>query len=245
MEKKYIMAIDQGTTGTRVILFNHEGQVHSKAYREIRQIYPNPGWVEQDPMEYWDTTMVCTKEAFEKGGVKASEIAAIGITCQRETTILWDKDTGLPVYNAIVWQSRQTASICEELKTRGYEDTVKNKTGLLIDAYFSGTKIKWIIDNVSGVKEKISQGKICMGNIDSWLIWKLSGGAYHVEDYSNASRTMLLNIHTLEWDKELLDILDIPVSILPGLRPSSGIIATTNKDVFFGEELPILFADWP
>ena len=239
MEKKYIMAIDQGTTGTRVILFNHEGQVHSKAYREIRQIYPNPGWVEQDPMEYWDTTMVCTKEAFEKGGVKASEIAAIGITCQRETTVLWDKDTGLPVYNAIVWQSRQTASICEELKTRGYEDTVKNKTGLLIDAYFSGTKIKWIIDNVSGVKEKISQGKICMGNIDSWLIWKLSGGAYHVEDYSNASRTMLLNIHTLEWDKELLDILDIPVSILPRLKPSSGIIATTNKDVFFGEELPI------
>ena len=194
MEKKYIMAIDQGTTGTRVILFNHEGQVHSKAYKEIRQ---------------------------------------------RETTVLWNKDTGEPVYNAIVWQSRQTASICEELKTRGYEDTIKNKTGLLIDAYFSGTKIKWIIENVPGVKEKISQGKICMGNVDSWLIWKLSGGAYHVEDYSNASRTMLLNIHTLEWDKELFDILDIPVSIFPQLKPSSGIIATTSKDVFFGEELPI------
>lgn len=239
MDKKYIMSIDQGTTGTRVILFNHDGLVHSSAYREIKQIYPNPGWVEHDPMEYWDTTVECSCEALEKGKALACEIAAIGITCQRETTIMWDKETGIPVYNAIVWQSRQTAHICEDLKERGYEETVRNKTGLLIDAYFSGTKIKWIIDNVPGVKEKIAQGKICMGNIDSWIIWKLSGGAYHVEDYSNASRTMLLNIHTLDWDKELLDALDIPVSILPLLKPSSGIMATTSKSVFFGEEIPI------
>lgn len=239
MTKKYIMAIDQGTTGTRVILFDHEGLVHSSAYREIKQIYPNPGWVEHDPIEYWDTTMECSREALEKGNAQAKDIAAIGITCQRETTILWDKETGLPVYNAIVWQSRQTASICDELKQKGYEEIVRAKTGLVIDAYFSGTKIKWIIDNVPGVKERIEQGKICMGNIDSWLIWKLSEGQYHVEDYSNASRTMLLNIHSLEWDDELLDMLQIPKNILPQLRPSSGVMATTSKNVFFGEEIPI------
>lgn len=239
MVKKYIMSIDQGTTGTRVILFNHDGLVHSSAYSEIRQIYPHPGWVEHDPMEYWETTMQCAKEALEKGKAQAGEIAAIGITCQRETTVLWDKETGLPVYNAIVWQSRQTAHICENLKSRGYDEAVRNKTGLLIDAYFSGTKIKWIIDNVPDMKEKISQGKICMGNIDSWIMWKLSGGEYHVEDYSNASRTMLLNIHTLDWDKELMDALEIPVGILPKLMPSSGVMATTSKKVFFGEEIPI------
>lgn len=239
MDKRYIMSIDQGTTGTRVILFTHGGTVHSSAYREIRQIFPNPGWVEHDPMEYWDTTMDCAKEALEKGGAKPCELAAIGITCQRETTVLWDKDTGRPVYNAIVWQSRQTAEICEDLKARGYEATIRKKTGLIIDAYFSSTKIRWIIDNVPGVKEKIKAGRICMGNIDSWLMWKLSGGEYHVEDYSNASRTMLLNIHTLEWDGELLEALDIPACILPQLRPSSGILAMTSKKVFFGEELPI------
>lgn len=239
MDKKYIMAIDQGTTGTRVILFNHDGQVHSTAYREIRQIYPNPGWVEHDPMEYWETTMECSREVLEKSGAKASEIAAIGITCQRETTVMWDRETGLPVYNAIVWQSRQTAELCEDLKARGYEEKVRNKTGLVIDAYFSGTKIKWIIDRVPGVKEKIAQGRICMGNIDSWLIWKLSGGAYHVEDYSNASRTMLLNINTLEWDEELMEALGVPAEIMPELKPSSGIMAVTSRDVFFGEEIPI------
>lgn len=239
MSKKYIMSIDQGTTGTRVILFNQHGLIHSSSYSEIRQIFPNPGWVEHDPMEYWETTIQCAKEALEKGNAKASEIAAIGITCQRETTVMWDKETGIPVYNAIVWQSRQTAHICEDLKARGYDEAVRNKTGLFIDAYFSATKIKWIIDNVSGVKEKILKGKICMGNIDSWLIWKLSDGEYHAEDYSNASRTMLLNIHTLQWDKELLEALDIPESILPELMPSSGIMATTSKRVFFGEEIPI------
>lgn len=239
MDKKYIMSIDQGTTGTRVILFNHDGLVHSSSYREIKQIYLNPGWVEHDPEEYWETTLQCARETLENGKAHAGEIAAIGITCQRETTVLWDRETGKAVYNAIVWQSRQTAPICEDLKERGYDEAVRNKTGLVIDAYFSGTKIKWIIDHVPGVKEKIAQGKICMGNIDSWLIWKLSDGAFHVEDYSNASRTMLLNIHTLEWDQELLSALDIPVEILPQLKPSSGIMATTSKKVFFEEEIPI------
>jgi glycerol kinase len=239
MSKEYIMSIDQGTTGTRVILFSHEGKVFASAYREIRQIFLHPGWVEHDPMEYWTTTMECVAEVFKKGEVDVDNVAAIGITCQRETTILWDKETGKPVYNAIVWQSRQTAEICEDLKSRGFEETVKNNTGLVIDAYFSGTKIRWIIDNVPGVKEKIKQNKICMGNIDSWLIWNLSCGKYHVEDYSNASRTMLLNIHTLEWDPVLMQALDIPYGIMPQLRPSSGILAFTDKNVFFGKEIPI------
>lgn len=239
MEKKYILSIDQGTTGTRVILFNHDGMVHSSAYREIKQIFPNPGWVEHDPDEYWETTMECAKEALEKGNARPEQIAGIGITCQRETTVMWDKDTGKPVYNAIVWQSRQSAQICEDLKAQGYEEVIKEKTGLVIDAYFSATKIKWIMDNVPGVREKVESGKVLMGNIDSWLIWKLSGGAYHVEDYSNASRTMLFNIHTLKWDEELLDILGIPEKILPEVKPSSGVMATTSKDVFFGQEIPI------
>lgn len=236
---KYILSIDQGTTGTRVILFNHDGMVHSSAYREIKQIFPNPGWVEHDPDEYWETTMACAEEALEKGSARPDEIAGIGITCQRETTVMWDRETGRPVYNAIVWQSRQSASICEDLKAQGHEEKIKAKTGLLIDAYFSATKIKWIMDNVPGVKEKVRSGKVLMGNIDSWLIWKLSGGAYHVEDYSNASRTMLFNIHTLTWDEELLDIMGIPPKILPEAMPSSGIMATTSKDVFFGREIPI------
>lgn len=238
MEKRFIMAIDQGTTGTRVMLFEHDGQIFSSAYREIKQIYPQPGWVEHDPNEYWETTMACAAEAMKKGRTNASEIAAIGITCQRETTILWDRETGEPVYNAIVWQSRQTASICEDLKKQGLEDYVRERTGLVIDAYFSGTKIKWIIDNVPGVREKVKERRICFGNVDSWLMYKLSGGA-HVEDYSNASRTMLLDIHTLKWDKKIMDALGVPEHILPELKPSSGILATTSKDVFFGEEIPI------
>lgn len=239
MEKRFVMAIDQGTTGTRVVLFNKEGQIHSYAYRDIKQIYPKPGWVEHDPREYWSTVMESAAEAFEKGNTSAAEVAAIGITCQRETTILWDRDTGEPLYNAIVWQSRQSASICEELKAKGYEDHVRQRTGLLIDAYFSGTKIKWIIDNVPGVREKIAAKKVCFGNIDSWIMYKLSGGASHVEDYSNASRTLLLDIHTLEWDEKMMDALEIPAHILPELKPSSGLLATTSKDVFFGYEVPI------
>lgn len=239
MGKQYILSIDQGTTGTRVILFNHDGMVHASAYREIKQIFPNPGWVEHDPDEYWETTMECAKEALEKGNARADEIAGIGITCQRETTVMWDRETGRPVYNAIVWQSRQSASICEDLKAQGHEEKIRQKTGLLIDAYFSATKIKWIMDNVPGVAEKVQSGKVLMGNIDSWLIWNLSGGVYHVEDYSNASRTMLFNIHTLQWDQELLDIMGIPQKILPEVKPSSGIMAATSRDVFFGQEIPI------
>jgi len=239
MQQKVIMAIDQGTTGTRVILFDHEGNATATAYREIAQIYPQPGWVEHDPKEYWQTVLECAREVMEKGRIKATEIAAIGITNQRETTILWDKDSGRPLYNAIVWQCRRTASMCEELKAKGLEPLVREKTGLVIDAYFSATKIRWILDNVREAKEKLVQGKICMGNIDSWLIWQLSGGKAHVTDYSNASRTMLLNIHTLRWDEELLEALGIELEILPELMPSSGIMAKTSKEAFFGVEVPV------
>jgi glycerol kinase len=239
MQKKVVMAIDQGTTGTRVILFDHEGNATATAYREIAQIYPQPGWVEHDPKEYWNTVLECTREVMEKGRISATEIAAIGITNQRETTILWDKDTGKPLHNAIVWQCRRTAAMCEELKAKGLEPLVREKTGLVIDAYFSATKIRWILDNVREAKEKLTQGKLCMGNIDSWLIWQLSGGKAHVTDYSNASRTMLLNIHTLDWDDELLEALEIEREILPELMPSSGIMARTSEEAFFGAEVPV------
>ena len=239
MEKRFIMAIDQGTTGTRVVLFNHDGQIHSSAYREIRQIFQKPGWVEHDANEYWSTTLECAAEAFETGNTSAQEVAAIGITCQRESTVLWDRDTGEPLYNAICWQSRQTASICEEMKEAGLDPYVRERTGLLIDAYFSGTKIKWIMDNVPGVKEKVAQKKVCFGNIDSYLMFKLSAGVSHVEDYSNASRTLLLDIHTLKWDQKIMDALNVPEHILPELKPSSGLLTTTNKDVFFGQEIPV------
>lgn len=238
MKKKYIMAIDQGTTGTRVILFDHSGDVCSSAYREIKQIFANPGWVEHDPLQYLDTIQECAKEAIEKTKAHPAEIAAIGITNQRETTILWDKDTGKPVNNAICWQCRRSAAICDDLKAKGHEEKVREKTGLVIDAYFSATKIKWIIDNVPGVSEKINAGKILMGNVDSWIIWNLSGKRSHVTDASNASRTMLFNINSLKWDEELLDILDIDPGILPEVLPSSGIMATTDSEIF-GIEIPI------
>ena len=239
MEKKYVMAIDQGTTGTRVILFDHEGQVHSTAYHEIKQIYPHPGWVEHNPVEYWETVLDCTREILAEGKAKIEEIACIGITNQRETTILWDKITGEPYYNAIVWQCRRSAEICESLKEKGYEPMIRRKTGLVVDAYFSGTKIRWILDNVPGIMDQIRENRVCMGTIDSYLIWKMSGGASHVTDYSNASRTMLLDVHNLAWDQELLDMLDIPASILPELKPNSGHMATTSAKVFFGQEIPI------
>ena len=187
MERNFVMAIDQGTTGTKVILVDHDGMVVSSAYREINQIFPEPGWVEHNPKEYLDTTIICAKEAMKKGGIKASQIAGIGITDQRETTIIWDKKTGEPVYNAIVWQCRRTASICEDLKKKGLEKKIRQKTGLTIDAYFSASKIKWIIENVPGVKVRTMSGELIMGNIDSWLMWNLSGGRMHVTDYSNAS----------------------------------------------------------
>ena len=239
MEKRYVMAIDQGTTGTRVILFDYEGDVHSSSYREIRQYYPKPGWVEHDPREHWDTVMLCAKEALAEGRARPEEIAAIGITCQRETTILWDRKTGAPLYNAIVWQCRRTSEMCDALKAAGHEALVRERTGLVIDAYFSGTKIKWIIENVPGVKEKVRDGTVCMGTVDSWIIWNLTGGGSHVTDYSNAARTMLLNTHTLQWDEELLSVFGIPRSILPEPKPSSGILAETSPGVFFGVRVPI------
>jgi glycerol kinase len=233
------MAIDQGTTGTKVILVDHDGMVVSSAYREINQIFPEPGWVEHNPKEYLDTTIICAKEAREKVGIKASQIAGIGITDQRETTIIWDKKTGEPVYNAIVWQCRRTASICEDLKKKGLEEKIRQKTGLTIDAYFSASKIKWIIENVPGVKERMMSGELMMGNIDSWLIWNLSGRRIHVTDYSNASRTMLFNVQKLDWDQELLDIMEIPREIFPEPKPSSGVMAITDKSIFDGVEIPI------
>ncbi len=221
------------------MLFNRQGEIVDWAYREIEQIYPHPGWVEHNPMEYFDTMMDCMGEIFDRSRVNPDYIASIGITCQRETTILWDKDTGMPVYNAIVWQSRQTAAICDEYKEKGYEDIVREKTGLVIDPYFSVSKIKWILENVDGVKDKVGQGKILMGTVDTWLIWKLSCGAYHVTDHTNASRTQLFNIKTLSWDEELFEMFGIPQEIMPEVVPSCGICAYTSKDVFFGKEVPI------
>jgi glycerol kinase len=239
MHQKYILAVDQGTTGSRVIIFNHEGEIINSAYQEIKQYYPNPGWVEHDPQEYITSVESCAKEALQKSGINVEQIETIGITNQRETTVLWDKETGKPIYNAIVWQCRRTSDYCNHLKSKGLEKTIKEKTGLLIDAYFSSSKIKWIIDNVTGIKEKIKKGTICMGNVDSWIIWNLSRGKYHITDYSNASRTMLLNIHTLDWDDELLEIFGVDRSIMPKLMPTSGIAAYTAKSSFFGREIPI------
>jgi glycerol kinase len=235
----YIMSIDQGTTGSRVILFNHDGEIHSMAYRGLRQIYPKPGWVEHDPMEIWNSVRECMDEALMTGGVTPKEILGIGITNQRESTILWERDTGKPVYNSICWQCRRSAYICDELKAEGHEKAISEKTGLVIDAYFSATKIKWILDNVEGVREQVEKKNICMGTIDSWLIWNLTKGEAHATDYSNASRTMLLNIHTLEWDRDIMGWLNIPPGILPELFPSSGIVGYTHASVFHGQRIPI------
>ena len=197
MEKKYIMALDQGTTSSRAILFNHDAEIVQVAQNEFEQIYPKPGWVEHDPMEIWGTQMGVARQVLEREGARPNEVAAIGITNQRETTIVWDRNTGKPVYNAIVWQCRRTASICDDLKKRGLEDYIKENTGLVIDAYFSGTKIKWILDNVEGARDKAEKGELIFGNIDTWLLWNLTRGKVHVTDYSNASRTMLFNIKEL------------------------------------------------
>lgn len=237
--EKYIMALDQGTTSSRAILFNKQGEIVHVSQREFTQIFPKPGWVEHDPNEIWSSILAVIAGVLSEKDIKAEQIAGIGITNQRETTVVWDKETGKPVYNAIVWQSRQTADICDELKAKGYTDFVRRKTGLEIDAYFSGTKVKWILDNVEGAREKAEQGKLLFGTIDTWLVWKLSGGKAHVTDYSNASRTMMFNIHTLEWDQELLDLLTVPRSMLPEVRPSSEIYAKTNPVHFFGQEVPI------
>jgi len=235
---KYIMALDQGTTGSRAIIFNHSGTIVSTASKEFKQIYPKPGWVEHNPMEIWSSQIEVAKTVLDKAGLEAVDIAAIGITNQRETTIVWDKKTGKPVYNAIVWQCRRTAPICDQLKKKGLAEIIQKKTGLVVDAYFSGTKINWILDNVSGVRERAEKKELLFGTVDSWLIWNLTKGKTHVTDYTNASRTMLFNIHNLDWDEEILTELDIPREILPKVLPSSYIYANTDKEIF-GREIPI------
>ena len=228
---KYVMALDAGTTSNRCIIFDREGNQVAVAQKEFKQIYPHPGWVEHDPMEIWATQLGVAQEAILKARTEAKEIAAIGITNQRETTIVWDKNTGLPVYNAIVWQCRRTADYCESLEAE-WEDKIRAKTGLKIDAYFSGTKIRWILENVPGAREKAEKGDLLFGTVDTWLIWNLTRGKAHVTDYSNASRTMLFNIHTLEWDDEILQLLDIPKCMLPEVRPSSDVYGETDYTLF-------------
>lgn len=235
---KYIMALDQGTTSSRAIIFDENGLIKGVTNREFTQIYPKPGWVEHDPMEIWGSQIGVAKEVLLKCGLTVNDIAAIGITNQRETTVVWDKNTGKPVYNAIVWQCRRTAPICDDLKARGLTEKIREKTGLVVDAYFSGTKVKWILDNVEGAREKAEKGELLFGNIDTWLIWNLTGGKVHVTDYSNASRTMLFNIHDLDWDDEILKELNIPRAMLPKAMPSSHVYGYTTTEVF-GGEIPI------
>jgi glycerol kinase len=233
---KYIMALDAGTTSNRCIIFDHEGQIVSSAQKEFRQIFPNPGWVEHDANEIWSTMLGVAVEAVSKAGATADDIAAIGITNQRETAIVWDKNTGEPVYNAIVWQCRRTSAYADSLKARGLEDMVKEKTGLTIDAYFSATKIRWILDNVPGARERAENGELLFGTVDTWLIWKFTRGRVHVTDYTNASRTMLFNINTLEWDKDILNEIGIPESMLPEVKPSAAVYGYTDVS-FFGREI--------
>lgn len=239
MEKKYIMALDQGTTSCRTILFNHDSEIVATAQNEFTQYFPKPGWVEHNPNEIWSTQVGTMSEVIAKAGIDPQEIAAIGITNQRETTVVWDKTTGQPIYNAIVWQSRQTMEICDELKAKGLSDIFHKKTGLLIDAYFAGTKVKWILDNIVGAREKAEAGDLLFGTIDTWLVWKLTGGKVHVTDYSNASRTLMYNIRELKWDDELLEYLTIPKSMLPEVKPSSEVYGMTVPSVTQGVEIPV------
>lgn len=239
MEKKYILALDQGTTSGRSILFDHDSNIVATAQSEFTQIFPKPGWVEHNANEIWSTQIGTISEVIAKASIDPNEIAAIGITNQRETAVVWDKNTGKPIYNAIVWQSRQTMEICDELKAQGLADVFHKKTGLLIDAYFSGTKVKWILDHVEGAREKAEAGDLLFGTMDTWLIWKLTGGKVHVTDYSNASRTLMYNIRTLEWDDELLGYLDIPKAMLPEVKQSSEVYGVTIPSVTQGVEIPI------
>lgn len=236
--EKYIMALDQGTTSSRCILFDKNGNQVSSATKEFRQIYPKEGWVEHDPMDIWSTQIGVAQEALLKINGSYKNIQGIGITNQRETTLVWEKATGNPVYNGIVWQCRRTADFCKELKGKGLEPLIREKTGLLIDPYFSGTKIRWILENVEGLKERAKSGELLFGTVETWLIWKMSGGKLHITDYTNASRTMLFNIHTLAWDKEILDLLDIPAIMLPEPVSSSAIYGETDP-VIFGGPIPI------
>ncbi len=233
--KKYIMALDQGTTSSRCIIYDKKGNAISVAQQEFKQYYPNPGWVEHDPEEIWSSQMTVAHEALLKAGINHSNIEAIGITNQRETTIVWDKETGEPIYNAIVWQCRRTADFCDKLKEKGYENQIKDKTGLILDPYFSATKLHWILNNVDGARDKANEGKLLFGTVETWLIWKMTGGNVHVSDYSNASRTMMFNIHELKWDDEILELLDIPKPMLPEVKASSEVYGKTKKDLFSGE----------
>ncbi|MCT2537307.1 glycerol kinase GlpK [Aquibacillus koreensis] len=237
--KKYMMALDQGTTSSRAILFNHDGEIVSVAQREFQQFFPQSGWVEHDANEIWTTITSCMADVLRKADVHPNQIAGIGITNQRETTVVWDKHTGKPIHKAIVWQSRQTADICKALIDKGYNETFRKKTGLLLDPYFSGTKVKWLLDHVDGARERAEKGDLLFGTIDTWLIYKLSGGKAHVTDYSNASRTLMYNIHELKWDEELLDVLEVPKSMLPEVRSSSEVYAETVAHHFFGHNIPI------
>lgn len=238
MAAKYILALDQGTTSSRAIVFDHAGQICSVAQRDFTQYFPKPGWVEHNPNEIWASQASVISEAISNININGLDIAGIGITNQRETTIVWDVDTEEPIYNAIVWQDRRTAEYCDVLKGQGLVDQIRNKTGLIIDAYFSGTKIKWILDNVPGARERAAQGKLRFGNVDSWLVWRLTRGEVHVTDVTNASRTMLFNIHDLKWDEDLLKLLDIPVSMMPEVKSSSEVYGHT-KTTIFAHEVPI------
>ncbi|QAS53574.1 glycerol kinase GlpK [Halobacillus litoralis] len=239
MTKQYILSIDQGTTSSRAILFNKAGKIVETAQKEFEQFFPKPGWVEHDANEIWTSVLACIAEVLRKADVEPEQIAGIGITNQRETAVVWDKHTGKPIYHAVVWQSRQTEDICKELRAAGHNELFREKTGLLLDPYFSGTKVKWMLDNVEGAREKADNGDLLFGTIDTWLVHKLSGGKTHVTDYSNASRTLMYNIYDLEWDDELLDILGVPKSMLPEVKPSSEVYANTVDYHFFGHEVPI------
>jgi len=235
---RFILALDQGTTSSRAIVFDHAGQIMAIAQKEFKQYFPQSGWVEHDANEIWSTQLGVAAEAIAKAGLNVEDIAAIGITNQRETTVVWDRVTGKPIYHAIVWQDRRTAAICDELKANGLETMIKQKTGLIVDAYFSGTKIKWIIDNVEGAREKAANGALAFGTIDSWLLWNLTKGTVHATDVSNASRTMLCNIHTLQWDESLLQMLDIPASMLPVIKSSSEVYGYTQQ-ILTSKSIPI------
>lgn len=239
MDKKYILALDQGTTSSRAILFDKDGGIVAVSQEEFTQIYPKPGWVEHNADEIWKTQLDVAQKVIEKAGAKADEISAIGITNQRETTVVWDKNTGKPIHNAIVWQDRRTASICDGLKAKGLEDYVRTNTGLVIDAYFSGTKVKWMLDNVEGARQKAESGDLLFGTIDTWLVWKLTGGKVHITDYSNASRTLIYNIRELKWDDRMLSELGIPSSMLPEVKNSSQIYGEADASLFDGISLPI------
>lgn len=239
MKKQYILSLDQGTSSSRAILFDNKLGIIGVEQQEFNQLYPKPGWVEQEPEEIWQSQYDVCKKLLDNVGISPIELHGIAITNQRETTIVWDKKTGKPIYNAIVWQDKRTSGFCNQLKKEGFSDTIRRKTGLIIDSYFSATKISWILNNVEGAREKAGKGELLFGTVDAWLIWKLTDGRYHISDCSNASRTMLYNIHNLKWDKDLLELFNIPESMLPAVKPSSEVYCNTSKNLFDGNEIPI------